>query len=408
MSNSLLTPTWITKEAVAMFRNTNAFLMSISRKYEAEYKQSFKIGGNLEIRLPVSYTVGHTATVTPQATNEQFTTLVVSQLSNVATSWTDSDFALKIDDFKARYLDESINYLAADVAANVMATSNGVANFVSKVDGSSNIIAPDMNTWLDAGAKLDNLSANRADRVAILSPRTHAQTVGSMAGLFNPTSVIGDQYKTGQFGGTMTFGVKTWMNDQTVINHTTGTATGMNIDGATVSGSTLTVDAISGTLKAGDVITIANVNSVNRLTRQDTGELAQFCVTADVLNGATSIPIFPAFVGPDGSGNPTQYQTVNVRYPADEAVISFASKPSEVYVKNLVYKPDAFALVTVDLPNIENGVVSCVRERFDGISMRYVRGYDVTDGIFIDRLDVLFGACMPKQDWAVIVAAPLS
>jgi hypothetical protein len=43
------------------------------------------------------------------------------------------------------------------------------------------------------------------------------------------------------------------------------------------------------------------VNAVNRVTKQTTGTLRQFVVTADVATGATSIPIYPAIVpgGPD-------------------------------------------------------------------------------------------------------------
>ena len=45
-----------------------------------------------------------------------------------------------------------------------------------------------------------------------------------------------------------------------------------------------------------DIITIASVNAVNRVTKQTTGQLRQSRGDFDVASGATSIPIYPAIV----------------------------------------------------------------------------------------------------------------
>lgn len=61
------------------------------------------------------------------------------------------------------------------------------------------------------------------------------------------------------------------MQDQTVRAHTNGALaqSSATVNGASQTGLTLTVNALANTLKAGDIITIAGVNAVNRLTRQD-------------------------------------------------------------------------------------------------------------------------------------------
>jgi len=416
MSNTLLTVDFITRKAVSMFVNSNAFLQTIDRRYEKDYGQDFKIGGTLRIRLPVDYTVGVGQSVSPQATVEQYTTLTVGTQNNVPLSFSSADYALSIDDFTDRFLAKAVNDLAATVAANIMSMVDcgntdigaviGIPNFVSNVDGSGDIISPIQSTWLKAGAKLDKLSADRMNRTSVLSPDTQANTVASFAGLFNPTTMVSEQYKTGSMGGMMAFGIRDWRLDQTVLAHTTGTGTGMEIDGGTQTGTTITIKSLSGTLLAGDIITIGaggpHVNSVNRLTKKSNNELAQFVITANVGNGGTTMHIYPAITPPSGS-NPVQYQTVTTS-PADSAVITFVTKASETYYKNLVYKPEAFTMVTADLPLPRSGVVKASRANYDGVSLRMIEGYQVLDDLFVTRLDILYGATTPKPDWCVIVA----
>lgn len=406
MSNTLLTPTWITKEVVSMFVNSNAFMQQIDRQYDKEFQQDFKIGNQLNIRLPVSYNVGSSLTVSPQATVEQFTTLTVGQIRNVTTSWTDTDFTLYIDDFRHRYLEQMVNYLAANVASDIMTMvdasqpKTGVANFVANYTANTNvIIAPTETTWLAAGRKLDDLSADRMNRQATLSPKTQASTVASFAGLFNPTQMISEQYKKGVMGGTMAFGIEGWRLDQTVLVHQTGNATVTTVAAGSQTGTAITINSSNGQINAGDIATFTNVNAVNRLTGQITSPF-QFVVTGQVNNGGTTMNIFPAVV--PNNGVSTQYQTTDVS-PASNSVVTFNTAPGVQYIKNLVFKPEAFTLVTADLPIVKNGVVACARERFDGISMRYLRAYQVLTATYVDRLDILYGYTMPKQDWAVVV-----
>jgi len=390
-----------------MFRNTNAFLQLIDRQYDEQYRnREFKIGSTLQLRLPTDYVVTVGQTVTPQTTTEFQRPLVVGTQANVAASFTSADFALKIDDFADRFLLKMTNDLAAYVAQDVMSAVNGCPNIVANFDGSGNVISPTMDTWLAAGAVLDNLSALRNEkRCAIMSPITSARTASSMSGLFNPAPQISDNFRVGAFGG-IALGIQDWRVDQTVLNHTTGTATTGAVSGAGQTGTTLTISALSGTLKAGDIITIAGVNAVNRLTKQDLGSLAQFVVTANASNGATSLSIYPAITPVSGTPNTVQYATVTAS-PGATAVITPAIKAAATIRENLVFRKEAFTLCVADLPLIRNGVVKSARESYDGVSLRMVEGYQVLDDIFVDRLDILYGYCMPRPEWCVIVADAL-
>jgi len=192
-----------------------------------------------------------------------------------------------------------------------------------------------------------------------------------------------------------------WLMDQTVIKHTTGTFTAGTVNGADQTGTTLTVNAITGTLNVGDIITIEGVYAVNRITKSTTGMLRQFAVTSNVLSGATSIPIYPAIV-PAVGGVQVQYQTVD-ESPADGAALALVSQPSEIYRKNIAYAPDAVTMATADL-ELPRGVHEAARESFDGVSMRMISDYVVQTDQMITRLDILYGYLWVRPEWASVVA----
>jgi hypothetical protein len=156
------------------------------------------------------------------------------------------------------------------------------------------------------------------------------------------------------------------------------------------------VSALNGPLKKGDVISFAGVNSVNRVTKQDNGVLAQFTVTADCATSATSIPIYPAMT----PGN-VPFATVTAS-PANSAAITVVTKASVVYRKNFAFLPEAATMVTADL-ELPKGVHEAHREAQDGVSMRMVTAYNVSTDQFITRLDVLYGYLWVRPEWACVV-----
>jgi len=401
--NSLLTMTAVTKEAVALFRNSNAFIQNLDRQYDNRFGvEGAKIGTQLLIRLPNDYVVRTGPAVSLNDTNEQSTTLVVSTQKGVDVDFTTAERTLSMDDYSERVLAPMINNLAGDVAATIMSgVEGGVSNYVSNVDGGGAVAALTSNTILRAGAMLTKRSAKTMGRNAVLDPDSMALCVETMQGLFNPQAVISKQFDTAQIYKALNF---KWFEDQTVLIHTTGTFSAGTVNGANQTGTTLVTNAITGTLKAGDIITLAGVNAVNRVTKRDLGELNQFVVTANVANGATSIPIYPALVGPTALGGAVAYQTVAAT-PANGAAIALVNQASEQYRKNIGYAPGAITMVTADLVVPKKSVEESARERFDGVSMRMLTGYITGADQLITRLDVLFGFLFIRPEWAVAIAS---
>lgn len=411
MANSLLTISMITREAVRLWRNTNAFLQNIDTQYDDSFAQTgAKIGTSLRIRLPNDFTVRTGPAVSVQDTAEQSTTLVLATQKGVDISFSSQERTLSLDDFGKRILAPAVNNTAGAIAADIMqGVEGGICNIVANQDGSNNILTPTASTYLQAGAALDSNSAPVGNRKVVNDPFTEARVVASLQGLFNPVPDISRQYTTGRMYDALGF---IWMKDQTVLKHTTGALAqaSATVSGANQTGSSLVVSALAAGIAQGDIITIAGVDGVNRITKQDTGRLRQFVVTAAVASGATSIPIYPAIVPPASATpqpplpyTPAQFQTVTASPANGAAVNPFnVGGVSKTFIKNFVYAPEAVTLATADL-ELPKGVHEAARDEYDGVAMRMISAYNISTDQFITRLDILYGYLWVKPEWAVIV-----
>lgn len=418
MANTLLTIGGITREAVMLFRNSNAFLGNIPRQYDDSFaKTGAKIGQQLRIRLPNDYVVSDGPALSVQDTQEQQTTITVATQRHVDTSFNSQELTMSLDDYSEIILAPKINNLAGNVAATIMSgvtvaqgpfqgtvvngVEGGICNLVANTDNTGAIISPTIETWTTAGAALDDNSSQVSGRKAILTPTTMARTVSSFSGLLNPATDIARQYKNSRMYDALNF---EWFQDQTTIIHTTGSFSAGTVNGANQSGTTLTVNAITGTLAKGDIITIAGVNSVNRVTKATQGVLKQFVVTSAAASGATSINIYPAIV-PPVAGQAVQYQTVDAS-PANGAALALVTPANGTYRKNFVFAKECVTMVTADLEMPPN--TKSAREVYDGLSMRslvsYVPGTDQT----VNRLDILFGWLFVRPEWGCVVADRVS
>ncbi|QDH15583.1 hypothetical protein E3E11_06645 [Oecophyllibacter saccharovorans] len=422
-SNALINNSIITREALAIRRNTNDFIQNIDRQYQSQFaREGAKIGATLNVRLPNDYVVQDGPVVNPEATEERSIPITVNYRKNVPMTFSTQERTLNIDDFSERYIAPAVNALLGQVASDAMTLALDVSNMVLNQDADGNLLSPNPNTWLRAKAKLTECNAPLNDRYAVLDPNTDANTVAAMANMFNPTDRISTQTIDGQMGSKI-LGVKGWMQDQTVAISVGGsydskaTATGaygsylpngqpapvVTISSVTSPhSSAITVSAINGGLNKGDIITIEGVNAVNRVTKKDRHTLQQFVVLADCPSGSTAIPVSPAIIPPKEDGTPVPYQTV-AKAPQSGAAVKMVNPQGKAIRRNLLYSKKALTMVTVDLELVRAGVVDCGRASLDGISLRTLTYYNGSDDTRGTRLDVLYGLGMLRGDWACIV-----
>jgi len=381
MANTLLTPSVITKEALAILHQKLSFIGGINRQYDSSYaKSGARIGNDLKIRLPNEFTVRSGATLSAQNVVESSTTLTVDTQKGVDFEFTSEELTMHIDEFKSRYLEPAMSVLAANMEADALSMYKEVPNFYDGVSA-----ADSLANQTQAGKLLTDSLAPLSQRTIMRNTQATVDFLADTKGLFQSANQIGKQYRDGSLG--MISGFECF-ESTLVPSHTTGTAvegdTLYNVSGASQSGSTLVVGTGATTFLKGDVITIAGCNAVHPETQASTGVAKSFVVTADSGTSATSLSISPAIVLTGGG------QNVSAAPTDAGAITKLGGGASSTWQQNLAFHKDAFAFASADLV-LPNGVDFAAREVMDGISMRIVKDYDITNDKFPCRIDVLYG-----------------
>lgn len=378
MANQLLTPSAITRRALLILHQKLNFIGSINRQYDDSYAvEGAKIGNALRIRLPNQYSVVDGAALGSQDTVEEQVTLTVSARKHVPMSFTSEDLTLDLDDFAERILEPAMSVLASVVEADALSMYKDVYQQVANIGNAATFI-----DVLNGRKLLTDALAPSSQRSFCMDTQFNVDVVNELKGLFQDSTQIAKQYREGYVGRTSGFD---FMENTLMPRHVSGTnaGTGYLVNGATQTGSSLTVDTGSGTFTKGDILTIAGVFRVHPETKQNTGILQQFVVTADYAGGAGSVPISPAIVTTGAR------QTVS-NSPADNAAITKVGGNAATHNVSLAYHRDAFAFATADLV-MPQGVDFSAREVMDGLSMRVVRDYDINSDAFPCRVDILYG-----------------
>lgn len=383
-SNTVLTPTAVTREALRILHQKLNFVGSINRQYDDSFaKEGAKIGDSLKVRLPNEYTVRSGATLSAQATSETSTTLQVATQKGVDIQFTSAELTLSIDDFSQRILQPAMSVLAATIEADALSMALDVYNNVNNIGS-----AITFNKVMGSRKVLnDNLAPSDDNRTILLNTQDNVDLVDGLKGLFQDSTAISKQYRDGAMGKTGGFD---FFENTLLNNQTTGSAaatTGYTVNGAvTTNGSAaMTVQTGSTTFKKGDIFTVAGCNRVHPETKADTGTLQQFVVTADYAGGAGSVTFAPAIYTSTGRQNVTAGGL-----PNSGAIVKIGAA-NGIYKPSLAYHKDAFAFATADLIDVSKYGAWGSRQVMDGISMRIARQYDINYDTLPCRLDVLYG-----------------
>jgi len=398
MSNSILTIDMITRKSLEILENNLVITRNVNRQYDDSFAvEGAKIGSTLRIRLPDRALVTDGAALQVQDDNEQFTTLTVSSQKHIGVNFTSAELTMQLDDFAERVLKPRISQLASSIDADVANSYKYIGNTV----GTPGTTPATSLVLLQAQQKLNENAAVMDPRYATVNPAANAGLVEGLKGLFNPTDTISKQFKNGMMG-TGVLGLSEINMSQSIKQFTTGsrTATGGTLSAAvTAEGATsiaITGAGNAGTIKIGDVFTVADCYAVNPQTRESTGSLFQFVAVADVTlngSGAGTITVAPMY----SAGN--ALATVDVLPQSGKAVV-FVGAASSQYAQNLVYHKDAITFATADLL-LPQGVDMAARAVHNGISLRIVRQYDINNDRLPCRIDVLYGYSVIRPQMAV-------
>lgn len=388
MANTVLTADMITRDALRILHQKCNFIGNINRQYDNSFANSgAKIGDTLRIRKPAQYSVRTGWARSAQDHIEEKVDLAVTSVKGVDVDFTSDELTLDLDDFAGRHLEPAMSVLAANVEADALSMVNSVPNLIVN-DGS----AITFKEILEGRKKMVDSLAPNGNWKCLLNTQDNVDLVDTLKGLFQSSEQISKQYLEGMMGKSAGFD---FYENTLLPRYTSGTAavtTGYLINGAAQTGATMTIDTGSTQLLAGDVITIASVFSVHPETKVSTGELKQFVVTADSGTSATSLAISPAIYTSGGRQNVSAG-------PADNAAISSALGNAAVVDQSLQFHPDAFTFATADI-EMPRGVDMASRQVVDGISLSFVRDFDVDSRDFKGRFDILYGYTAMRPELA--------
>ena len=182
---------------------------------------------------------------------------------------------------------------------------------------------------------------------------------------------------------------------------TAGTGERSNVDNRYQA---LTVAVSSGAIKVGDAFTIAGVNAVHHITKEDTGQPKTFRVTGIVsgAGGSGVVQISPAIVSNGGSTDAeAQYQNVTAT-PADGAAITWLNT-ADAYV-NPFWQKDALEILPGSYAVPTDAGAAVMRASTDqGIELVMQKQYDINTMKTKYRLDTLFGVVNKQPEMSGIM-----
>jgi hypothetical protein len=271
-----------------------------------------------------------------------------------------------------------------------------------------------------ADAAMTESGVPNGDRYYFASPRTANAMAGDLAKRGTFTGAVQNAYERATLGIDVA-GFDVYKNDQSIrlaaaagvtvtvnganqrwVPKSTSTAATGEIANVDNRYSNLAITVTSGTVKVGDAFTIAGVNSVHMITKQDTGQLQTFRIIAIVsgAGGTGTITVAPAIISADSSPTrpETEYKNVTT-VPAAGAAITFLNTVAADM--NPFFKKEALILVPGSFVVDAADGWQTMRATTDlGITITYVRQAEINDLSVKARWDVDFGTSLANPQMA--------
>jgi len=378
-TNSLLTPSLISKETLVILVNNLVMAGKVNRQFENQF---VKIGTTLTVRKPNRFQVTLGPALQIQDITEPQTSITISTQAHIDFQFSSQELTLTIEEYSERYCKPAAETLANTIDTSVAALFNQFANEVGTPGSPPSAFA----SIAAVGQRLDENAAPQDGRVLVLNPQAYWSLANGVSNLF--TRSVAEPALKGFLAAIANFEIYL---DQNIQAQTVGNYGGTPVvNGANQTGSSIVTNGWTASrtalLNIGDVVTFSGVYAVNPQNYLSTGSLKQFTLTsvaASDSGGNSTLQIFPS-IATTGA-----YQNVSIA-PANGATITVTGAANTSYFQNMGFCRDAMGLVCVPM-ELPGGVDFAAREMFRNISMRIIRAYDIWNDVTPCRIDVLFG-----------------
>jgi hypothetical protein len=396
-TNTLLNPDMILMETLRVIHQEANFLGHLSKQYDSQYaKNGAKIGDTLRFRLPNQFEVQEDNMVLGTVPNvgEESTSMTVNATATTRFEFNDIELALDIDMFSERYIKPAALKIVAHMENRIMkSVYSQIWNQVYY--DSSAATADAFNALIDARTVLSGVPTPMRMRYANVGNSFAGNFIKDNKGLYNPSQQIGRNYREGKITGMVAGFERTYENSLWPI-HTYGNPAGtplVNLAGGIVSEDVPYDGGAAGTkFNTGDPITFVGCNRIHLESKESTNELAQFVVTAGDSAGASGdLKIAPVPVAAGAKKNVSALPANNaaIKLSRGNGITTEPADGDKIEL-GLGYLSEAIACATADLV-LPSGMDMASRQVHDGVSIRFLRGFDIKNSQFISRLDVLYG-----------------
>jgi len=303
MPNTLITSTLLSKQMAATFKLNNTFIATANRQYDGMFSNNtYDAGQVVNIRLDNQHIVQRGDSVTAKDIKETYLPLTLQQLFTVYINYSTVDLSTKLryDTWKDRVLNPAVHNIISDINKEIAADAANSAYYTVGTPGTA------INTFAEvdlAGAVMAEQGIDKSKNwYFAINHRDSSALKSSLQNSFNKT--LNQDISFGSRMGKLSY--FDFYEDQSIAKHQsyTGDYGAPLVNGDVTSGNTIVADgftaSITGILKKGDVIEITHPTLqpyfVNRVNKVNTGQYAQFVVTADAdssAGGAVTILVNP-------------------------------------------------------------------------------------------------------------------
>jgi len=393
MANQFITTDLVSNYALAMFANNSPFVMTSSRVYQDDFTSSgYKIGDTLQIRRQNHFIVGDGSVATPQSIIETVESLTIAHQYHALIAYTIQDLSLRIEDFSRLFIAPAIQEIVTQLEKDLAAQAELELNFFTGTAGTAINSYATVDT---AGAKLLEQGVNISnDAYMAMTVRDGSSLKASLLNNFTP--VFNEEIvRSSAIGHLSYFDI---FQSQNIKRHTAGAGPRLTpgdtltVNGAVASGNTIVLAgangggaAVTDYFVAGDVISIAGVQSVNPVGRASTGQNMQFVITANASSaagGAITIQVSPSIIS--DTANPNRNVTNAVPNAAAVTVVG-------THNVNVAYPGRGLDIVCPPLYKLQVPYTSVAVDPDTGLSMAVTQTGDILGYQNYMRIDLLCG-----------------
>lgn len=409
MANSLITTSWVIKEASVLLDNELIGKKLVHNDYSDEFVNGY--GQTVSMKLPNSYIGRNTMTMAAQDTSTGSVPVAIDKVAGVDIQFTDLERTFSLPRFREEILRPAMRTVANIVDRDIWAAALQSTSWVGTAGTA-------VNGWDDVGRARQRLleGAVPGPYVGVVTPADQTGLLNAFTALSNTQPAARAALEDAMLGRVAGMDMYMTQNLPTLTTGTRVNGAGLVTNGTTQTTTWATVKDIqyqdlicdgfgaSATVKAGETFTLGTVAAgmlaVNPVPGTSTGKpalpyLQQFTVLQDAQadgSGNITLRIWPAIIT---SG---AYQTVQMTSANTDGLnLVFQGSASTAYTPNLAFHKNAIAFVNRPLVMPE-GVTDCARETYKGLSMRFAPVWDGINSTQAWRFDVVYGVKATRRD----------